>query len=187
MRREATPARRASRRAQLPFESECVDLFASVAASLSVPKSIGQIYGLLYASPEPLGFSEIVDRLDISKGSVSQGLNLLKGLGAIIELGPNRRRNSSPDYPGTDGTVRNVKAVFEPELSLRRLVSGVLRERIAPLAVAGGGRLQNLNRLAREAGGDQRFYTERVRQLDGWRRRLRTVLPVIVALLGSKA
>ena len=60
-----------------------MDMFADIVSALGIPKSIGQIYGLLYASATPLSFSDIVERLEISKGSVSQGLQLLRSLGAI--------------------------------------------------------------------------------------------------------
>jgi DNA-binding transcriptional regulator GbsR (MarR family) len=163
--------------AQVPvnaaFARECVDFFAEVVQVLGVPPSVGQIYGLLYASPQPLSFSDIVERLEISKGSASQGLQVLRSLGAISTAGP---------VEGGDGR----REYFEPELSLRQLVSGVLRERVAPLAGAGGDRIARLRELAeREVEGSE-FCLDRVKQLETWRRRLRTVLPVLSTLLGPK-
>jgi len=72
-------------------------------------------------------------------------------------------------------------------LSLRRLVSGLLQERITPLAAAGTDRLGRLRELAKSDGEASDFYLDRVRQLEAWRRRLKAVLPVLTMLLGPKA
>ncbi len=135
-----------------------------------IPKSVGQIYGLLYVSPEPLGFTAIVERLEISKGSASQGLQLLRSLGAVNEAGQ------------IEGTNRGVS--YEPELSLRQLVTGILRERIVPSASAGSDRLKQLKQLAGQSPAHAAFYLERVSQLSAWSQRFTTVLPLLIALLG---
>ena len=152
------------------FEHECVGFFAEVVQLFGVPKSVGQIYGLLYASPEPLGFPDIVERLDISKGSASQGLQLLRSLGAIIEA--------------ENADARGV--AYEPELSLRQLVTGVLRERIAPMASIGAERLKRLQELAGQSPANSKFYLGRAKQLETWRKRFTTVMPLLTALLGPK-
>ena len=141
-----------------------------------MPKSVGQIYGLLYVSPEPLGFSAIVERLEISKGSASQGLQLLRSIGAIKEAG----------IPSTStGEPRSSRRVaYEPELSLRQLVTGVLHERLAPVASAGTKRLKHLKELAEQAPENTKFYLDRIKQLETWRKRFTTVTPLLTALLG---
>ena len=144
--------------------------FADIVQLFGIPKSVGQIYGLLYASPQPLGFTAIVERLEVSKGSVSQGLQLLRDLGAINEA------------EQKEGTNRGV--LYEPELSLRQLVTGILRERIAPIAGAGADRLKHLKQLAVQSPAHAAFYFERVSQLTTWSKRFITVLPLLTALLG---
>lgn len=57
--------------------------FVDAADMLGVPKSVAAIYGICFASPEPLSFAEIEARLDISKGSISQGLRVLREVGAL--------------------------------------------------------------------------------------------------------
>jgi hypothetical protein len=76
---------------------------------------------------------------------------------------------------------------LDPELSLRRLVSGVLQERVTPLAAAGADRIARLRALAEEDGEGNDFYLDRAKQLNAWRRRLKTVLPVLSMLLGPKS
>jgi hypothetical protein len=169
------------------FEQECVLFFAEIVQLFGVPKSVGQIYGVLYASPDPLSFSDIVERLDISKGSASQGLQLLRSLGAILEA-DSAPPSTSPNLNGSgaSGMPRATRVVYAPELSLRQLVTGVLRERIAPMATTGTHRLKRLKLLAEEAPADSRFYLGRVKQLEIWRKRFTTVLPLLIALLGPK-
>jgi DNA-binding transcriptional ArsR family regulator len=166
------------------FARECVDFFAEVVQVAGVAKSVGQIYGLLYASPEPLSFSDIVERLQVSKGSASQGLRLLRSLGAINVARPPRLTQWPHDAGAEAETLR--RDYYEPELSLRKLVSGVLQERVAPLAATVADRLIRLRGLVKPNGKGQNFYLGRIKQLETWQRRLKTVLPVLGLMLGSK-
>ena len=152
------------------FETECISFFVEIVQLFGIPKSVGQIYGLLYSSPEPLGFTAIVERLEISKGSVSQGLRLLRTLGAI---------NNAEQKEGT-----NRGASYEAELSLRQLVAGVLFKRIAPLASAGVKRLRRLNVLADQVPDNNKFYLDRFKQLENWSQQFSIVTPLLTGLLG---
>jgi hypothetical protein len=191
------------------FETECVVFFAEVVQAFGVPRSVGQIYGLLFATAEPLSFSDIVERLDISKGSISQGLQFLRSVGAINLAEAKRQEPGAKRAVGAEkikrpaclfpvppdplllpqGSLRLAPAAprrdyYEPELSLRKLVRGALQERVAPLAAAGADRLRRLRELAEQDGMGDGFYLDRARQLEIWRRRLKTVLPVLTTLLG---
>jgi HTH-type transcriptional regulator, glycine betaine synthesis regulator len=135
---------------------------------LGVPKSIGGIYGLLFASSAPLCFADIVEELEMSKGSVSQGLAFLRQSGAVhvVEVAGDRRE------------------FFEPELGLRRLASGLIKEKIQPLAKetkAAVSRLKDHVETARN--GRNEFQLERIKQLETWHRQLGRVLPVVQTIL----
>jgi len=54
------------------------------------------------------------------------------------------------------------------------------------LAVAGADRLARLRELAEQDGEGNDFYLDRAKQLNAWRRRLKTVLPMLSMLLGPK-
>ena len=156
------------------FSRECVEFFGEAVQLFRGPPSVGEIYGLLYASQEPLSFSDIFERLDISKGSASQGLNLLRSLGAV--------------HAGAPVDANGRREYFSPELSLRKLLRGILDERESPLAGKSAGRLARLRELADGAGGRERkFRLDRVQQLETWRRRLKAVVPVLIALLRPKS
>jgi DNA-binding transcriptional regulator GbsR (MarR family) len=150
------------------FENECVALFASFLRVFGVPNSVGAIYGLLFASPEPLCFADIVERLGVSKGSVSQGLAFLRQSGAVIVV----------ELPG------DRREYFEPELGLRRLASGLIQERVQPLAHETKGAVARLKRHAGNArGSHNKFQMERIKQLETWHRQLGRVIPLVQTIL----
>ncbi|MGE9296633.1 MAG: GbsR/MarR family transcriptional regulator, partial [Puniceicoccales bacterium] len=62
------------------LESETVAIFVRIVQALGLPRSVGQIYGLIYISPHPVCMDELVSRLGISLGSASQGLRQLRTL-----------------------------------------------------------------------------------------------------------
>ena len=171
-------------RTQKEFARECTEFFAEEVQLFGVPKSVGQIYGLLYASPEPLCFSDIVLRLGISKGSASQGLKLLRSLGAVSLLRPGHSILST--YQKSATNLENID-YYEPELSLRKLVSGILREQVMPLAAKGAARLNRMCELAKLDNTNRCFYLDRANQLNNWRWLLKAVLPLLTALLGPKS
>ena len=150
------------------FERECVALFSEFLRALGVPNSIGAIYGLLFASSGPLCFSDIVERLGASKGSVSQGLTFLRQSGAVkrVEVEGDRRE------------------FFEPELGLRRLASGLIKEKIQPLARQSKVAVTRLREHAETVqSGQNEFQAERIKQLETWHRQLGRVLPVVQTIL----
>jgi hypothetical protein len=168
------------------FQSECIELFSEVVYALGLPKSIGQIYGLLYASLAPLSFSDIVERLGISKGSASQGLQLLRSLGAINLA--DAKLYALSFKPNAGGAAVPHRDYYEPELGLRRLLGGIIRGRIEPLVGQGRARMRHLRELAEAAadGAYKEFQLERVEQLESWRRQSTLVLPVLKTLLASR-
>jgi DNA-binding transcriptional regulator GbsR (MarR family) len=99
-----------------PLEAEFTRFAGELAASLSFNKSIGQIFGLLYLSAEPLSLDEISKRLHMSKGNASINLRHLERWGAVrpVALSATRRDHYQ------DNT--NLK-----EIALRRLTEGVSR------------------------------------------------------------
>src|SRR5687768_13148657 len=72
-----------STRALDPLEQGVIDYFVHLFRLFNLPKTVGEIYGLLFSSDAPLNLDEIVARLHMSKGAVSQGLKLLRTYGAL--------------------------------------------------------------------------------------------------------
>jgi DNA-binding transcriptional regulator GbsR (MarR family) len=156
-----------------PVEVEFVDLFVGFARSVKAPKSLGEIYALLYASPDPLTFDTIVRKLAISRGSASQGLRLLRSFGAV-----------KATYVAGDRRDH-----FVAETELRKLVSGFLRERIAPALEGGVERLGRLSAAlddvpaATRRSAENEFLRHRAERLHAWQRMARESLPALVRLL----
>lgn len=152
------------------LEAEAVDLFVGLAQVVGLPKSIGQIYGLLYISTVPLSLDEIAERLDISKGSASQGLKFLRQTGAVQVSAQNGSRCDR----------------YEAEIGLRALATGFLKEQIEPHLESGEGRLDRLKRLAADAPvADRAHVLQRVKQLERWHRRAAGLLPLLIRFLGK--
>lgn len=152
-------------------ERQVVDFFVDGVKVLGLPRSIGEIYGLLFVSREPLALDDLVVRLGISKGSVSQGLRTLKGLGAIreVQVGAERR------------------TYFEAAVELKRLVGGFIREQIRPHLDSGNAKIGRMKTLVRaeQDPARQAFLDDRLTRLEHWLKSGGRVLPVLQKILGE--
>ena len=153
------------------WEGAVIDLFLNAANSLGLPKSYGQIYGLLFCRDEPLAMDEVMDLLHISKGSASQGLRALRQLGAI----------SSSYLP------RDRKERFVAEIRLRKLVSGFLREQADPHVEKGVARLKQIEGLlVKTISKDSSSRGVRRHEiLSGWHRQMSRLLPWVKMIVGK--
>jgi len=151
------------------LEAESVDYFVSFAQIFGLPKSVGQIYGLLFVSDEALCMDEVIERLGISKGSASQGLALLRSLGAV----------SSHNVP------EDRRERFETDLNVSRIATHFFENRLRPRLDNGEARLESMLRLAREEerrGGSGELLN-RLRALQKWQSRGTRLLPFILRWL----
>lgn len=152
------------------FEAQVVEFFCDGARLLGLPKSIGEIYGLLYVSQDPLSLDDLVERLGISKGSASQGLKALRELGAVREA----------------KNVSGRRIFYEPDVELKQLVGGFIKEQLRPHLASGEEKLENLRAMVREMPGDAKsdFYAGRLERLGRWSKRARIMLPLVQKFLG---
>ncbi|MFW6355017.1 MAG: GbsR/MarR family transcriptional regulator [Verrucomicrobiota bacterium] len=165
---EGTQPRResASAPALSRFEHEIIEIFVRAAQLLNLPKSVGEIYGLLYASEGPRTLDQIVAGLQISKGSASQGLRFLSSLGAVRKV-----------YVAGDRRDH-----YEAEVRLRRLGEGLLRERVEPHLGSGEERLHRLEAMTDDVSPHLR---ERYQRLCKWHRRANRLMPLARRLFAS--
>ena len=63
-----------------------VEVTARLCQRLGLPRSSGQIFGLLYLAPHALSLDEIAEGLELSKASVSTGTRQLLGWHAIKQV-----------------------------------------------------------------------------------------------------
>jgi len=148
-----------------------IDSFVRAAGLIGLPRSIGEIYGLLYCSADPMNFEQIVERLGICRGSVSQGLKTLRQIGAV----------QSHYLPG----VR--KDHYVPELSMERLVRGFLKDQFSPHLEFSQQRLAAIgDQVAAIADAPQRDHAAaRLNTLNAWQGRIRKLLPVVLTVLSG--
>jgi hypothetical protein len=60
-----------------PLEERLFACLVEVASAFNLPRSMGEIFGLIYASEEPVCFEGVRERLGLSKASTSTGLKHL--------------------------------------------------------------------------------------------------------------
>jgi len=148
------------------IEQEVVSIFGRIVQLLGMPRSLGQIYGLIYISPQPICMDDLVTRLGISLGSASQGLRQLRILKAIrVAYVPGQRRDH-----------------FVPETEFRKLLANFVDDQLRPQLEAGQGALAHLDSLiVRESAAAQEHYRSRIDKL----RRLHHVAGTIAPAIGK--
>lgn len=90
---------------------------------------MGQIYGLLFLSAQPLALEEIAELLGISKASVSTGTRQLTSWGAIRQVWvPGSRKDHFEALPEIGALLRNAyREVFKPRIdAAQKHADGVL-------------------------------------------------------------
>src|SRR5438034_4661994 len=116
------------------LETEIIDLFVQLSRLLGQPRSLAEIYGLLFISARPLAMDHLIERLTLSKGSASQGLKFLRNIGAVKTV-----------YVAGDR-----RAYYEAVAELRNLVTRFLRDQIVPHLESGQARLERIAGLVRQ-------------------------------------
>ncbi len=99
------------------------DYFIETASRLSkgmgLSEIAGQIYALLYLSPEPISLNEMVEKLKISKASASVNIRALEGWGAAKKVWVKGNRR---DHYVADGDIWKI-VTTRLKLGLERRVS----------------------------------------------------------------
>ena len=132
---------------------------------LGLPKSIGLIYGAVFASPRPVEAGQICRKLKISRGSVSQGLRFLKELGAIRSEGLNGGRAEH----------------FVAEDHLRGAMETFVMNKMSPAMEEIGHEIKHLEKIF--AGGGTNHLSEKLEVLRRWHAHGKLLLPLVTGFL----
>jgi len=153
------------------LQRQVVDFFVDGVRVLGLPRSLGEIYGLLFISTEPLSLDDLVRDLGISKGSASQGLRTLRTLGAVREASGNGDR----------------RTYYEPAVDLKKLVGGFIREQVRPHLDSGKTKLGSIAETANLTADpvNREFFNDRIERLESWMKRGGQVLPMLQKILGQ--
>jgi DNA-binding transcriptional regulator GbsR (MarR family) len=153
-----------------PVEVEVIHLFVQFAGALGQPRSVAEIYGLLFASPQPLSMDALIERLSMSKGSASQGLKYLQDLGAVRTV-----------YVAGDRRTH-----YEAVAELRRLAGRFLRQQILTHFEDSDARMNRITAQTQKLSDEQRKHiVERVKLLRRWERTGKRIMPLVLKMLGS--
>ncbi len=152
------------------IELEFIQLFVQFSRALGQPRSVAEIYGLLFASPRALDMDTLIEQLQLSKGSASQGLKYLQDLGAV-----------RPVYVPGERRTR-----YEAVAELRNLAGRFLRQQILTHFEDSAQRLDRMTDEAQKLSGEQRKHVNaRVKLLRSWERNGRRVVPFVLKMLGN--
>lgn len=143
-----------------PFRARFVDQAGEFAASLGLNRSVGQLYALLFMSPEPMCLDEMAEACDMSKGNVSINIRELERWGAARRVGV---RGDRRDYYEANRDL--------PQIVIRRVQEGLTR-RLSMLDSA----LDDATDYVKQMKGDpgrKSFYGERLAEVQKLHRSLR--------------
>ena len=117
-------------------------------------KIMGQIYGLLYLSREPVSLGQIAEQLQISKGNTSLNVRSMEQWGMIRRIS---KKGDRRDY-------------YEAETDLWKVVRGILSARDEKeiemmLRVIGDGLAASSDLDAARKSEDTAFYRKRLEQM----------------------
>ena len=152
------------------LEIEAIDLFISFMKLIGLPKSVGEIYGLLFVSESPLNSDQIIDRLRISAGAASQGLKILRSFGAVRPVYmPGDRRDH-----------------FVADLDLSTFAASFLNDELKPRLESAAERIQRMEKLANAMDPHERDGAfKRIERLKHWMDRGSKMMPLILKLFVS--
>lgn len=150
------------------LEVESIEMFIGFFKLIGLQKSIGEIYGLLFVSPRALAMEEVVERLGISLGAASQGLKVLRGVGAVKAVYmPGDRRDH-----------------FVADLELSKFATAFIKEELQPRLDRALERIDAMEALAARMVPKERRATEsRLERLKHWLERGEKMMPWILRFL----
>ncbi len=150
------------------LEAEAIEMFINFLRLIGLPKSVGEIYGLLFVAPRPMAMDAIMKRLGISLGAASQGLKLLRSFGAVRVV---YERGDRRDH-------------YVADLELSRFATVFIKEELQPRIDMAMERLQ---RMEDSLGGltpkERRATKQRLERLKHWLDKGQKILPRLVRFM----
>ena len=152
------------------LDIEAIEMFISFFKLIGLPKSVGEIYGLLFVATRPLSMEDLMDRLQISLGAASQGLKLLRSVGAVkVVYAPGERRDH-----------------YVADLELSKFATSFIKEEMKPRLERALQRVERMESLAKEMDPkERRTAFERIDRLKHWMERGQKMMPWILKFLVS--
>ena len=152
------------------LDIEAIEMFISFFKLIGLPKSVGEIYGLLFVATRPLSMEDLMGRLQISLGAASQGLKLLRSGGAVkVVYAPGERRDH-----------------YVADLELSKFATSFIKEEMKPRLERALQRVERMESLAKDLDPkERRTAFERIDRLKHWMERGQKMIPWILKFLVS--
>ena len=151
---------------------ELIESAGHAAQVLGFPKSIGEIYGLLYLAPQPLSSPQICKVLSASKGGVSQGVRQLVALGFIKKV----------------RVLGNRREHYEADLEIGDVMRTGFDQMIKTRALTAERRMKSIksalkNERSELAAADYALVNRRLQRLSQVQKRVKKLIPLMDAFL----
>lgn len=150
------------------LDIEAIEMFISFLKLIGLPKSVGEIYGLLFVATKPLSMDDLIERLQISLGAASQGLKLLRSVGAVkVVYTPGERRDH-----------------YVADLELSKFATAFIKEELNPRMQRAIERIERMEVEARAMDSEeQKIAFQRIERLKHWMERGQKMMPWILRFL----
>jgi DNA-binding transcriptional regulator GbsR (MarR family) len=150
------------------LEVEAIEMFINFLRLIGLPKSVGEIYGLLFVAPRPMAMDEIMGRLEISLGAASQGLKLLRSFGAVRVV---YERGDRRDH-------------YVADLELSRFATAFIKDELQPRMDMAAERIKRMeSALAEVPPKERRATRERIDRLKHWLDKGRRIFPWLIRFM----
>ena len=150
------------------LEVEAIEMFINFLRLIGLPKSVGEIYGLLFVAPRPMAMDDIMERLGISLGAASQGLKLLRSFGAVRVV---YERGERRDH-------------YVADLELSRFATAFIKDELQPRMDMAAERIKRMEQALSELPAKERRATrERIERLKHWLDKGRKLLPWLIRFM----
>lgn len=164
----AAPSSEAGVSSLTELEVEAIEMFINFLRLIGLPKSVGEIYGLLFVAPRSMAMDDIMQRLDISLGAASQGLKLLRSFGAVRVV---YERGDRRDH-------------YVADLELSRFATVFIKEELQPRIDMAMERLQRMeDSLAGLTPKERRATKQRLERLKHWLDKGQKILPWLMRFM----
>ncbi len=145
-------------------EREIIAFWVQVSGLLGYPRSIGEVFGLIFLSEAPLSADDVVERLGISRSGAGQSLKALQDIGAIKPV----------------HQLAHRKEHYQMQTDLGVLVKQLLNARVLPKLEELAGQRASLDATVREHG--PAYLAQRFDKLDRWRGKAAPLMALLKAL-----
>lgn len=150
------------------LEVEAIEMFINFLRLIGLPKSVGEIYGLLFVAPRPMAMDEIMGRLDISLGAASQGLKLLRSFGAVRVV---YERGDRRDH-------------YVADLELSRFATAFIQDELQPRIDMAAERVKRMEAaLSRLPVKERKATRERIERLKHWLDKGQKMIPWVIRFM----